>query len=411
MQPPDGFGHLPPQTLAITDQNDTATVLVIAASGRAAAESLRRAGEAPRTVDLFGDRETRAASVAWESLTSFRDRLCRDAACQASAPDSTASSDSRDRSLPYVLGGGLLGDPSWLTPLVSRNGLPPSELRTLKDPSFLKQLACDAQVDFPETFTSDEATSAGLDTRLETHRDWLIKPRFGTGGIGIRRLNPQTAPLKRFQPDELLQRSVGGKSIGVSFVGDGSSAVLLGMCRLLRRRPARGQFVFAGAIGPLDCSPDLRQKLQGLGETLVQTTSICGPFNIDVQVGPRNEVTLLEVNPRYSASMELIELHWQRRRGQPCSVFDSLRRWQERTLGGSDPRPQAFVKRILYATDGRQLTPDEFDQYARRSDLPAGAWFTDTPATETSVQAGEPMATLIAPCQPNTLRDVMRFSL
>jgi predicted ATP-grasp superfamily ATP-dependent carboligase len=65
-------------------------------------------------------------------------------------------------------------------------------------------------------------------------------------------------------------------------------------------------FQYAGNVGPLPATPDLASELTLLGYRLVMKTGIRGVWGVDfVLHGDRP--TVVEVNPRYPASVEVIE--------------------------------------------------------------------------------------------------------
>ena len=134
-----------------------------------------------------------------------------------------------------------------------------------------------------------------------------MKPRRGSGGIGVRLASEQeiAAPPRGCY----LQQLVGGLPASAVFVAARGSAMLLGATRQLIGRDfglAR-PFLYAGSIGPLPLSASVRVRLQRLGELLAELFDLVGIFNVDFVVA-EDEVWVLEVNPRYSASVEVLEL-------------------------------------------------------------------------------------------------------
>ena len=65
-------------------------------------------------------------------------------------------------------------------------------------------------------------------------------------------------------------------------------------------------FQYAGSIGPLEISPALEQELQRLGEVLRIGCGLRGLFGVDF-ILQDDRPWLVEVNPRYTASIEVLE--------------------------------------------------------------------------------------------------------
>ncbi|MEM6473717.1 MAG: ATP-grasp domain-containing protein [Planctomycetota bacterium] len=353
------------------------SVLVIAASARAAAESLCRAGFEVHAADHFGDHETRAASSSWQSITELQNRTSRDQA-------------SRDlQQLPAVLGGGLLGDPGWLRRLSFMSGLAPEMVVRINQPSFLYDLATDAAVAFPETTLRAHLTKSHLDRVLSDPNGWLVKPIHSCGGIGISVPRPGMLELS---DQEMLQRRINGRSIGLCFLAQSTNAIFIGATRQLRRRPARGMYLYGGSVGPVEVDAVLQGVFERIGQAFADRVPLDGPFNVDVMVDANHQVSLLEVNPRYSASMELVERAWSTRTGMPCSVFEPIETWRDRL--GRPREPQGvLVKRVLYSSQRQRIDPETL-----RKHLESRQWhLTDTPNGPSMFERDEPIATLIAP--------------
>src|SRR5262249_33140089 len=107
-----------------------------------------------------------------------------------------------------------------------------------------------------------------------------------------------------------------------------------------------GPFQYCGSIGPIEPEWCLQEELELLGNVIAEGCSLRGLFGID---GIRAESHLysVEVNPRYTASMELLDyagiptLAWQRQAFDPAAALPALPsyRW----------RPALLAKAILYA--------------------------------------------------------------
>lgn len=359
--------------------------MLVGASVRAAAESARRAGFSPIAVDRYGDRETVQAADSWHPLDDIRS-------------DESAAQFDRivGGNTPIAIVGGLDGGYRWI-PRSCRNfwGADPAVFLLCDQVDFLRDLAARAEVLFPKTLAK------GV-----TRPGWLLKRRSSAGGLGV------TVCREKIDipADASLQVPVRGRVCGASFLGLGDHAVLLGVCRLLKKRIGRNPFVFAGALGPIALQDSVLDSLKRLGQAFVDSTAIRGPFNADVVIG-RGGVTLLEINPRWSASMEILEQSWIELMTEPCSMFDEPQQWIHRIeAAGVDPTrvrtpAETFLKRVVFARSDRTVSAEDFDVH--RSDA---RWvWKDVPDRPVAVKRSEPLATIIARLDRLTLRQAFRI--
>ena len=358
-------------------------VVLVGASVRAAAESAVAAGFRVIAIDRFGDRGTHAAAEHWISLEEFRSQGFGVAIGERTLRDLVAEG------FRLSIVGGINTGYRWIDPQgATFLGAEPGLLEVSQRPEFLAAIAERARVGFPETFLASEVPDT-----LANEKDWFLKKLDSSGGFGVRRYDSAVS----VNPDTYLQRRHCGRVVGATYLADGREATFVGASRLLQTRLGALPCVFCGAIGPVPLSPDVRQDLISLGNAFVVETGSCGPMNIDVIVGRTGRVTLLEVNPRWSASMELVERSWQERLDRTCSFFDPGPHWRsciKREAIEGDPSRRAFpvyLKRIVFAESNRTLLPDAF-----KVSCPDSYVWKDVPVEPTRVNRHEPVATLIA---------------
>jgi uncharacterized protein len=262
-------------------------LIILGASARAAAFSAHRAGMRPWCVDLFGDADlARAFPVRRVPLDGYPHALVD---ALADAPDG-----------PVLYTGGLENYPD-LIARIDRPlwGNPPDVLRRVRDPFVLAGTL--RRHGMPVLDVRNAPPPPG-----ET-RYYLRKPLRGSGGIGVRPyvgppLNPATHYLQEYDP---------GHCFGAVFLGmPGRGALLLGVSWLLALRFAPAPaFRYAGNLVP--CAVPVA-NLQALGDVLVREFGLAGLFGVDT-VFRRDASTgagshrVLEVNPRYTASVEVLE--------------------------------------------------------------------------------------------------------
>jgi predicted ATP-grasp superfamily ATP-dependent carboligase len=391
MQPPaaNAAGKAPPP------------IVLLGASVRAAAESAHAAGFAPIAVDQFGDRETRAVST-WLPLNP--DQLIRSVAEAVNLVEPPP---------PIAFGGGLRGGYEALCDAAfGFFSATPQRFQQSDDPCWLHRVAAAAGIHFPETIRWPDgvddkpplAAPRDRTTRGDAGTRWLVKQRCSCGGLGVTRL--ETSPPGNTPAD--LQRRVPGRVFGISYIGNGSRALLVGACRLIRKRLGKLPYVFAGAVGPIRLPRESIDRLERLGAIVANALRLDGPFNADVVLDGQS-ITLLEVNPRYTASMELLERAWSDRDRHPRSVFEPFPQWAHRT---EDQNTEwrfgdAWIKRVVFAEQERNIDPDRLDERVRDQRV----ILTDVPNAPMRVRVGHPIATLIARQSQCGFKEIMKVKL
>ena len=160
----------------------------------------------------------------------------------------------------------------------------------------------------------DALTAAGIDTprvtldpsQIPRDGSWLCKPLRSAGGHQIEPYAGDAAALS--QQHWYYQEYIAGAAHSAVFVADGNAAVLLGATRQLvgetwtHAKP----FQYCGSVGPLALAPQAQAALQMAGMCLVQAFQLRGVFGVDY-VESAGRLWPIEVNPRYTASAEIIE--------------------------------------------------------------------------------------------------------
>jgi predicted ATP-grasp superfamily ATP-dependent carboligase len=216
---------------------------------------------------------------------------------------------------------------------------------------------------------------------------WLVKPLLSGGGRGIEPWRGEVVETER----RIYQSFCPGWSASAVFLGDGSTATLLGATEQLTGT-TNSDFEYVGNIGPIALSPTQSGQVLRMGQMLARRARLVGLFGIDL-ILDGDRVTLIEVNPRYTASVELLE--WSQRRsllGLHCSLFQG---------GGGSPSPHpppaggVFGKAILRAPEDcvfdARISSRRFHQDGRR--FPTLA---DIPDPGTPIARGEPVLTVYA---------------
>lgn len=257
---------------------------LIGASVRAAAWSARRAGfRTLHGVDLFADRDAaRLASMQRLALDAYPSGL---EAALATLPVG-----------PVVYTGALENQPCLIAALAKTRpiwGNTPATLRAVRDPASLEQVLRDAGL--PALAVTRAAPSS-------SDRCWLSKPLRSGGGLGIVPWDGQPPAKGRY-----LQERVEGMPASAIFCGLPEDVVFLGCTRQLVGQPWTGAsgFQYCGSIGPFEPPERVEQQLREIGRRLVERFRLRGLFGVDVVLN--RDAWVLEVNPRYTASIEVLE--------------------------------------------------------------------------------------------------------
>jgi uncharacterized protein len=231
---------------------------------------------------------------------------------------------------------------------------------------------------------------------------WLRKPRRSAGGQGIAEYLPD-----REQPDEptdkrpaaesaeYFQQWMPGPSYSAVFVAAGGAARLVGVTRQLTGLPQFGAaaFRYCGSL-TVRRLPVARREFERLGHCLSNTFPLCGLFGVDLLVH-RSRLWPVEVNPRYTASCEVLEWHlaqpilrWHvdacRLARLPPSIH-SRRRGKEAVRG----------KAVVFArADGRVTS--QINELADRLQHRRWPRLADVPAVGQRIAEGHPIATVFA---------------
>lgn len=249
-----------------------------------------------------------------------------------------------------------------LRPLMGNSG---QVLRQSRSIERLTRACGAADVAFPETRTTPP-----------DERGWLAKSTTSAGGLGIDDWQPGTAA----DPQRYYQRKIEGRPISAAYVAAGGGAVLLGVTEQLINRPwTRSQpYHYAGSIGPI--TGTFVPQLIHAGQVLARELGLVGLLGVDFVVDTGGTAWLVDVNPRYTASMEIVERFATQSiaaaHTEACLEGRLRKPWHP--TGGYCGKAYVFAKRTV------------------RFRRPPGVQLADLPAEGTTIARGKPICTVLA---------------
>lgn len=364
---------------ALSPQPSSRRLLIAGVSTRAAAESAARAGFAVTAIDAFGDLDQHPSVRALSVPRDFNARFTAAAAARAAR---TIDCDA----VAYL--SGFENHPKAVASLAAGRDLfgnPPPVLQRVRDPRLLAQALRRHRLPVPDV----RLGRAGGGT-------WLVKPLASGGGRGVRKWRRGD----RVPRGCYLQRFVEGTPGSIVFLAADGRAVPIGLSRQLVGEQAfgAGGFKYCGSIlagaGDAQFAQDaaLARAVHKLADAVTSEFRLVGVNGIDF-IARDGVPYAIEVNPRWSASVELVE------RAYGLSVFaEHARAFVNGTLPNDPGRIADFDFRE--ARRGSRAVGKAI-VFARR-DVTVGdtrPWlseFRDVPHPGDRIPAGRPVCTVFA---------------
>jgi predicted ATP-grasp superfamily ATP-dependent carboligase len=356
------------------DDTTRGHVLIAGVTTRALAVSAARAGYRVTAIDAFGDldlREVAEVVVARPARPGMAYGPLQAAAAGDRVAAGLAAYTSNFENYPPAVrrlarGRRLLGNT-------------PETLAAVRNPIAVSQMLRRCGVTGPETRSRPPAVTSAGDR-------WLMKPRRSGGGHGI----ALWAPGQRVPRSMYLQQEIDGTPGSVSFAADGASIAVLGFSRQLVgdvRLGGRG-YRYCGSILGNDQTKlfprqaELLERAARLAAAVTREFRLVGLNGVDF-VARRGIPYPIEINPRFSASMELIE------RARRISMFQIH---TEACQGRLPAIPQndamLFGKGIVFARRDTCIPADR--RWTRQR------WMADIPHEGEYIRRGRPICTVFA---------------
>lgn len=344
---------------------------IVGASARAAAASAVRAGYSMRAADLFADLD-----------------LCRlgSALRVGDYPDGLARALAGSHGGGWMYTGALENFPAqvdeWsrFRPLW---GNPARVLANVRQPQLVAAALRQAGLRYPALcFEAADVPRDG---------SWLCKSLRSAGGVHVQAWG-QRSPVD-LPPDHYLQQFIVGTSCSAVYLAARGDSVLLGITRQLdaaRWTGAEG-LRYCGSLGPLEVSADADAQFARIGQVLARDFDLVGLFGVDAVVNAEG-VWPLEVNPRYTASVEILERAYEI---HAVALHVAACRAGELPARPTRVHGVQHAKAILFASRRFEVSADvhALDEQAARQQWPAWA---DLPRSGSVIEAGWPILTVFA---------------
>jgi uncharacterized protein len=350
----------------------TQRIAIVGASVRAAAASAARAGFQVLAADLFADADLCRIAAATR-IRQYPAEL-HDWLNQFSPPPSA-----------WMYTGALENHPDLVdrmaavAPLWGNDG---EVLRQVRSPQGLADVMRSANFRFPEVRFSP----AGL----PDDGSWLEKTGRGAGGSGIRAFtgaSPRTDGV-------FYQRRVAGAPHSAAFVAAKGEVTFLGIVRQLIGESwlNAGEFQYCGAIGPSSVSKPIQAEIERIGQMLAQEFRLVGLFGVDLVIDG-DQVWTIEANPRYTASIEIIER---------ATGFHAVSSHAAACDNGVLPNPfplrtdVTLGKAILFAKQAVTVCSTFADWALTQATEQPWPALADVPKAGTTIERGHPVLTIFA---------------
>jgi predicted ATP-grasp superfamily ATP-dependent carboligase len=297
----------------------------------------------------------------------------------------------------------LIDAMAWLAPLW---GNPGDVLQDIRQPWNLRDALQREGLRFPETRSSPEG--------LPRDGSWLAKTYRGASGSGVRELIQigrqgdkearSGGDKSKDKIDQKLseassrcscyQQRVVGTPCAAVFVAADRAAAPLGFTRQIIGESWLGAhgFQYAGSIGPWPINEPMLANVTKIGNVLANRFDLVGLFGVDF-IFDGNDLWTLEVNPRYTASVEILER---------ATGFHAIASHVDACVEGRLPEyvqplsDSLHGKAIVFARRDVTIT-DAFASWALEQSL-VTPWPTlaDISPAGTVIDAGHPLLTVFA---------------
>ncbi len=349
-------------------------LIVIGASARAACFSAARAGFSPYWIDQFGDADLRAAFPG-EVVPAH------------AYPAGIVAALDRAPHGPVIYTGAMENHPRVLERIATRRqllGNSAAVCAAVGNPQRLRECLDAEGLIYPRILPANSA--------VPVVGSWLQKPERSGGGMGIAVAEFGAVAA----PGHYLQEFSSGESHSAVYAARENEVHLLGVTQqwVGEKDFHAPAFSYCGSVGPITPATQVTSQWEKIGQLLARQFRLRGLFGVDAVVHD-HQVTVIEVNPRYTASVEVLEA---------ALGIAALQVWGQ-VLHSDIARPDPNVahgKAVLFAPADLVFTQAASAGCRNLS----GGRIADLPAPGTGIAKGAPILTVL--CQGDGIDDCAR---
>jgi len=273
-------------------QNQHTPVLIFAQNGRFLAQSATQSGYRVWVADCFGDLDLIDSVERWQALPPISE-------LKPEQIITLLSQLSNGEDCTLICGTGIENCFQFLQNLpnnIKLIGNSPSVIKTIKTPSLFFTLLQKFKLPYPETHLS-------LSTDTDTDTDsYITKSSSGFGGLHIQKMTSSSVSSSHY-----FQRIIDGESGSVLFLANGKEFQLLNINHQILSPTLQSPFRLARIDAPWNISANHLKILNSAIHNITAETALVGLNSLDFIISTKGDLFILEINPRPSASAELID--------------------------------------------------------------------------------------------------------
>lgn len=239
-------------------------------------------------------------------------------------------------------------------------GNPPEKLKVVRNPSKLFTIARGLGISCPKT---EKATSPEEAFRIakKIGSTVILKPMSGSGGFRIRLGGDPEEVKKHFRDvaresgEVWVQEYIRGVDASSSIVGNGSECrvvsvneQLVGMEQLGASKPFR----YCGNIVPLKANGRVIKRIRDISSALGKKLGLIGSNGFDFVIDPNKQLYLMEVNPRFQATLECVQYVTR------LNLVEEHIKACGGELPKNVPEPQGFAVKMIIFAKKKGIVPD-----------------------------------------------------
>jgi predicted ATP-grasp superfamily ATP-dependent carboligase len=217
----------------------------------------------------------------------------------------------------------------------------------------------------------------------------LVKPSKGFGGVGIRKVQDPKELKQAFQHaslvDEkvLIQEYISGISASVSLISSANETIALTLNEQLLGVDEIGQeepFGYCGNVVPLVTTRSVMNRCKNIAERITSHFDLIGSNGIDFVISEEGILYVVEVNPRFQATLECVE------RILGINMVEAhVKACLQEKLPTIIKKNAVFCTRLILFAPQRSVVPD----------LSAFEEVRDIPIPEVIIEKGEPVCSIV----------------